>query len=140
MKNFRNFVVLFSILAAAAAANAQNALQGKFQLSSEVRWGKADLPAGEYSFVLDSTQRPVRIVIYSAERKTGSMAVARSTADSRPGASYLFITENSSGRLVRSMNLPQLGMTLIYEPLSHSERERLNASQSQIVPVQLAKK
>ena len=140
MKNFRNFVVLFSILAGAAAANAQDAFQGKFQLSSEVRWGTAVLPAGEYSFVMESAQRPVRILICSADCKIQAMAVTRATADAKPGASYLFITENRSGRTVRSMNLPQLRTLLIYEPLTQRERETLYASQSHTVPVQLAKK
>jgi hypothetical protein len=143
VKNFRILFLLLSIqliLTGAVAANAQNAFNGKFQLSSEVRWGMAVLPAGEYSFVLESTQPPVRIVIHSADGKTRAMAVARATADARPGVSYLFITENSSGRIVRSLNLPQLGTSLIYEPLTQRERERLYASQAHTVPVQLAKK
>jgi hypothetical protein len=56
MKNLRNFVVLFSIVLGAMAANAQPALHGKFQLTSETRWGKAVLPAGEYTFTIDSVE------------------------------------------------------------------------------------
>jgi hypothetical protein len=38
------------------------------------------------------------------------------------------------------MNLPQLGMSLIYMPLTRSERETLYAHVSTTVPVQIAKK
>lgn len=140
MKNFRNLLLLLSILTGAVAANGQDALHGKFQLSSEVRWGEAVLPAGEYSFVLESTQRPLKVVIYPADRKTGAMVIASAFENARPGGSYLFITENGSRGIVRSMNLPQLGMSLIYEPLTQRDRETLYASQSHTVPVQLAKK
>lgn len=142
MKNFRNLFLLLSIqsiLTGAVPANAQDALHGKFQLSSEVRWGQAVLPAGEYSFVLEST-KTLKVVIYPADRKTGAIVVARAFDDPRPGGSYLFITGNGSKRTVRSLNLPQLGSSLIFEPLTRRERETLYASQSQTVPVQLAKK
>jgi len=141
MKNIRNFVVLFSIVAAAAVtANAQIALHGKFQLTSETRWGKAVLPAGQYSFVIESTQRPVRMVIQSADGKTGAMAQAETSVNAALGGSYLFITGTGPDRMVRSMNLPQLGTSLIYQPLTARERETLYATASQTVPVEIAKK
>jgi hypothetical protein len=143
VKNFRNLFLLLSIqsiLTGAVAANALDALHGKFQLSSEVRWGMAVLPAGEYSFVLESTKRPLVVKIFTTDGKTGTMFMARTFEDARRGGSYLFITENGSRRTVRSVNLPQVGMSLIFEPLTHHERETLDASRSHTVPVQLAKK
>lgn len=56
MKNIRNFAVLLTLVAGAVAANAQTYFQGKFQLTTETRWGKAVLPAGQYSFTMDSVQ------------------------------------------------------------------------------------
>ena len=38
------------------------------------------------------------------------------------------------------MNLPQLGTSLVYKPLTERERETLYAHASQTVPVQIAKK
>lgn len=139
MKNFRNLLLLLLILTA-AGANAQDALHGKFQLSSEVRWANTVLPAGEYSFVLESTKRPLVVKIFPTDGKPGTMFMARTFEDARRGSSYLYITENGSRRIVRSMNLPQVGMSLIFDPLTHHERETLYASQSHTVPVQLAKK
>lgn len=140
MKNFRNLLLLLSIVTGAVVTNAQNALHGKFQLSSEVRWANTVLPAGEYSFVLESNKRPLVVKIFPVDGRTGAMVMASSFEDARPGGSKLFFTENGSTRIVRSMNLPQLGISLIYEPLTQREREKLYASQWHAVPVQLAKK
>jgi hypothetical protein len=140
VKNIRNFVVLLSIVAGAVAANAQTILHGKFQLTSETRWGKAVLPAGEYSLTLESTQQPVRVIIQAVNGKASAMALAQATADAAPGGSYLFITGAGTNREVRSMNLPSLGASLVYKLLSRHERETLYASESQTVPVQFAKK
>jgi hypothetical protein len=140
VKNIRNFVVLFSIVAAAVAGNAQIALHGKFQLTSQARWGKAVLPAGQYSFTIASTQQPVRMVIQSADGKTSAMELAGSTSGPSLGGNYLFITGSGADRTVRSMNLPSLGTSLIYEPLTARDRETLYSKASQTVPVQVAKK
>ncbi len=44
-------------------------------------------------------------------------------------------------RRVRSLNLPQTGRVLIYEPLTKAEREQLaKAGQIQAVPVVIARK
>jgi hypothetical protein len=140
MKATRNIAVLFLVLLGAVAANAQTALQGKFRLADEVRWGEAVLAAGQYSLVIESTQTPVRVVIQSANGKTATIAVAETSVDASPGGSYIFITGAGKNRLVRSMNLPQLGTELVYKSLTVAERETLYASASQTVPVQLAKK
>ena len=138
MKNIRNFVVLFTIAVSAVVANAQTVLHGTFHLTSAVRWGKAVLPAGEYTFTMNSVQSP--IVIQSVDGRASAMAAAQSSTDAAPGGSYIFITGSGADRMVRSMNLPQLGRSLIFEPLSEREREKLYASASQTVPVQLARK
>jgi hypothetical protein len=138
MKNLRNFVVLFSIVAGAVAANAQTAFHGKFQLTSETRWGKAVLPAGQYSLTLNSVQSA--IVIQSDDGKVSALAKAEFGGQAGAGGSYLFITGSGKERQVRSMNLPQLGRSLVFKPLTRRERETLYATVSQTVPVQLAKK
>jgi hypothetical protein len=140
VKNIRNFVVLFSIVVGAVAANAQATLHGKFELASETRWGKAVLPAGAYSLTIDSTQQPVRIIIQAVNGNTAAMAFAETSVDAAPGGSYLFITGSGADRMVRSLNLPQLGRSLVYEPLTKRERETLYTTVSQTVPVQMAKK
>ena len=68
------------------------------------------------------------------------MAVAESSVSAAPGGSYILITGSDDERQVRSMNLPQLGRSLVFKPLTRRERETLYATVSQTVPVQLVKK
>lgn len=144
MKHLRNFVVLFSIVAGGIAANAQTSFNGKFQLTSATRWGNAVLPAGDYSLTLGSVQFPGLpagvIVIHSEDLKVFAMAPARFSAQAAPGGSYISITGSGNDRQVRSMNLPQLGRSLVFKPLTQRERETLRAAGPQTVPVQMAKK
>jgi hypothetical protein len=144
MKHLRNFVVLFSIVAGAVAANAQTSFKGTFQLTSATRWGNAVLPAGHYSLTLGSvklTAVPAGvIVIHSEDWKVSAMAPAKFSAQAEPGGSYISITGSGNDRQVRSMNLPQLGRSLVFKPLTRRERETLYATVSQTVPVQMAKR
>ena len=144
MKNLRNFVVMFSIVAGAVAANAQTSFNGTFQLTSPTRWGNAVLPAGRYSFTLGSVKSPSLpagvIAIHSEDWKLTALAPAKFDAQAAPGGSYISITGSGNDRQVRSMNLPQLGRSLVFKPLTRREREILYATVSQTLPVQMAKK
>jgi len=144
MKHLRNFVVLFSIVVGAVAANAQRFSDGTFQLTTATRWGNAVLPAGHYSFTLGSAQSPgLRdgvIAIYSDDWKVSAMELVTFNEQAAPGGSYISITGSGNDRQVRSMNLPGLGRSLVFKPLTRRERETLHAAVSQTLPVQLAKK
>jgi len=144
MKAKTFLVVLFTMVAGAVAANAQTYLQGTFQLTSETRWGEAVLPAGHYSFTLGSVRSgalPAGIVtIHSEDWKVSAMVGAGFVESARPGGSYIFITGSGNDRQVRSMNLPQLGRSLGFKPLTRREHEALYSKVSQTVPVQIAKK
>jgi len=140
MKALRNIAVWFFVLLGAVAANAQTTLQGKFRLADEVRWGKAVLPAGDYSLIIESAQQPVRIIVQAADGKTATIALAETSVDASPGGSYIFITGSGADRMVRSFNLPQLGTELVYKSLTVAERETLYSKASRTVPVQIAKK
>ena len=140
MRNLRNFAVLLAVVIGAVRLDAQVNFQGKFQLSSPVRWGKTLLPAGEYSFVIDSVEMPTRVVIHSVNGKAAFLAITSDSASNSPGGSYLVITGTGENRRVRLMNLPQLGRSLVYEPLTRSERETFYLVASQTVPVQIAAK
>jgi len=138
MKNIRNLAMVFSLVVAALAANAQTTFHGSFQLTTEARWGKAVLPAGEYTLTMNSVQAP--IVIQAVNGKASAMAVAESSVSAAPGGSYILITGSGADRTVRSINLPQLHRSLVFKPLTARERETLYASLSQTIPVRLASK
>jgi hypothetical protein len=139
MRNIRNFALLILVVAAAVGANAQNSFTGKVQITNQVRWGKSLLPAGEYSLSIPSFEAPVRLYIQSMDGKTAAIAVAQ-IANPEPGGNFVFVTGTGSDRLVRSMNLQELGLSLVYAPLTSREREKLYASVSQTLPVQISKK
>jgi hypothetical protein len=48
--------------------------------------------------------------------KASAMAAAESIAEAAPGGSYIFISGSGNDRQVRSMNLPQMGRSLIFAP------------------------
>jgi hypothetical protein len=139
MKNIRNFALLILTVAAAIGANAQTSWSGKVRFPNEVRWGMAVLPAGEYSLSIPSRERSLRVMIRSTDGKTAAI-VFGDLFDLQPGGNYIFVTGTGPNRLVRSINLPQLGFSIVCAPLTARERERLYATVSQTLPVQIAKK
>jgi hypothetical protein len=131
--------VLVATIVFSAAANAQPTFEGKFVLPHEVRWNHAVLPAGEYSIQLESVGAPV--VLYSANTGRSFNTSAPMIADAQKGATRLNITNFGNERRVRSLNLPQIGKSLVFEPLTKTEKEMLaKAGQNDSVPVIAARK
>ena len=131
--------VLFATCVFTAAANAQPSFEGKFTLPYEVHWNHAVLPAGEYSITVDAKGMPA--VVHST--RTGNSVNTNSPilADQEKGAASLTVTIRGNERRVRSMNLPQIGKSLIFEPLTKTEREIFaKAGQIDAVPVVTAQK
>jgi hypothetical protein len=122
----------------ATAANAQSSFTGKFTLPYEVHWGTVVLPAGDYSITLESLSAPA--LVWSASGEIKMFTVPPITADSQKGAARLYITFLQGERIVRSLNLPQNGRSLVYKPLTKAERELVaKAGQIETVPVFTAK-
>jgi hypothetical protein len=123
--------VLLATCAFAAAANAQT-LAVKFTLPFEVHWGKNVLPAGKYSISMDSSANVA--LIRSANGKTVGFTPIPITATSHSGNTALFVMVRGNERLVRSLNLPARGISLIYPPTTSAQREML-AEADQVKPV-----
>jgi len=140
MKAKAFLVVLFTIVVGGVAANAQSILQANFHLSSETRWDQAVLPAGDYSLTIDSTRWPIRMFVRATNGDTAVMVIPKASTDAAPGGRYLFITGSGADRVVRSINLPDLGRSILFKPLTKRERESLYAKVSQAVPVEVAKR
>jgi len=121
-----------------AAANAQPSFVGKFTLPYEVHWNNAVLPAGQYSITMDSGDGPALVSSTSGNRSV--YTAVPTISDAEKGTACLTITVGNERR-VRSLNLPELGQSLIFEPLTQTEREMLaKAGQIDAVPVVTAKK
>lgn len=121
-----------------AAANAQSSFEGKFTLPYEVHWAHAVLPAGEYSI---QVVKGAPVVLHSTSSQRSVNTGVPILGDSEKGAARITVTIRGNERRVRSMNLPGIGKSLIFEPLTKTEREMLaTAGQIDVVPVVNARK
>jgi hypothetical protein len=145
MRSIRNLVpmkllllLLLSVCWTVGVANAQST--GKFRLQHEVHWGQAVLPAGEYSFTIDSTKdNTPLVVVRSADGKKAAFALATAASIPEPGGSYIYVA-NDGTRRVRLLNLPEANLSLAFGPMSKRDREELHAAKAEVVPVVVAKK
>jgi hypothetical protein len=131
--------VLIATCAFTAAANAQPSFLGNFTLPYEVHWNHAVLPAGQYSVRMDSNSAPAIIRSMSSNKSfyTGIPIIA----NREKGAACLTVTIRGNERRVRSVNLPQIGLSLLFDPLTKTEREMFaKAGQIDAVPVVAAQK
>ena len=120
------------------SAYARTSFVGKFTLPYEVHWNHAVLPPGEYSIRMNSTG-PVMVTTASGNRTVYTSVPIIS--DGEKGATGLMITASGNERRVRSLNLPELGQSLTFEPITRTEREMFaKAGQIDTVPVFAAKK
>jgi len=111
-------------------ASAQ-AFQGKFTLPFEARWGPAALPAGDYSFTLDSVNANCTLRLY--REKTGvAMILAQAQNKAHSGSAQLTVVRGT----VRTLSLPEVGVVLEYAP---THPKHLTAPEereiAQVVPV-----
>jgi hypothetical protein len=123
-------LALLAVCFTANFASAQ-ALEGKFTLPSATRWGRATLPAGDYSFTLDKDYLGSVVTVL---RGTQRVALIPTAAISiiKSGRSEMLL-ENGT---VREVSLPQIGVSLHY-PLSHQAAPQ-EPQAAQVIPVTAA--
>ncbi len=104
-------LLVLGVLVAGFNIQAANppALMGKFTLDSVTRWGRATLPAGEYSFAVDKNYAGSTVTVFH-----GTQPVARIQAagiiNIKSGRSEI-VMQNGE---VREVNLPTIGVSLHY--------------------------
>ena len=92
------------------------------------------LPAGQYSIHFSSIHSPA--TIHSMDGKVSAFVFTGRSADSEPGPSSLTIVTRGNERRVASLNLPKARVSLVYWPLTRTEREELaKAKQIESVPL-----
>jgi hypothetical protein len=132
--------VLMAAFAFTAAANAQGAFAGKFVLPEEVHWNHAVLPAGEYYLEMRTMDSPA-VVLHSIRTGKSFITGIPTKGDLQKGNAHLTISVHGNERRVRSVSLPQINQTLIFEPLTNAEMESMaKAGQIETVPVFTAQK
>jgi phosphate/sulfate permease len=132
-------IVSLATCAFAAGANAQTSYTGKFTLPHEAHWGSVVLPAGSYSIKMDSLSAPA--LVWSVNGETKMFTTPPMIADSEKGTAAITMTVNGNERIVRSLNLPELGKSFTYKRLTKAERELFaKTGQIETVPVVIARK
>jgi len=115
---------LIAVCASANPASAQDAFKGSFTLTSDVRWGQASLPAGDYTFTLQSSAMPARIVVKGAN---GSQFVITSSMDvkSIDAPSNLTVVRRNGESRINRLYLADLHLVLNYQERSKSQDKEL---------------
>lgn len=96
----------------ASLANAQ-VYAGKFTLPFEARWGRAVLPAGDYTFTMDSASAPFTIIV-RGEQDTNIIMTTAGHDTSIARRSVLQVVRHGAGGTIRSLTLAELGVVLYY--------------------------
>ena len=126
MTNTRTFtlirVVFLALLATVASVGLLSAedYAGTFTLPFEVRWGNAVLPAGDYSFTIDTAQRPHQATVRWGNG--AAMILSSGTSDRQfSGRSALFLVRRGNKGTVRALHLETpgrgtSGLVFFYSP------------------------
>ena len=123
-------LVLLAVCFNAGHASAQM-FQGKFTLPFEARWGKAALPAGEYSFSVDGGCATCPLQL-TRGNSTVAMILAWGQNVKSSGHANLTLVRGT----VRTLSLPEIGVVLYY---NSPQPKRLTAPEerelARIVPL-----
>lgn len=121
-------------------ANAQSPFKGKFTLTQETRWGRAVLPAGQYTLTFDNKMSSLLVIRDAKTLRAVAYEPANNRQDSGEGGSALLIGVRGSQPVVHSFRLAELGETFVFDPALASRSAVEEARQAQAVPVVVAKK
>lgn len=122
----------------AGTANAQSLVKGTFTLPYEVRWGRALLPAGQYSIQIDSVNAPARVTTPTGAIR--AFVVARSIDSAMTGhPTALVITRGEGERVVRAFNWREGNRSFVYKPFTKVERKAFaRANDTERIPILMA--
>jgi hypothetical protein len=130
-------LIAFAALASwgfVGTANAQMTPAAKFNLSFEVHWGRNVLPPGQYTIFMDSSARTV--LVQSNSGKASFYTTIPIQERIKKGSAAQLVLVRGNERIVRSLNLPGRGFSLIFSPATNAEREETaKAGPVEAVPV-----
>ncbi|MGC2171414.1 MAG: hypothetical protein WA555_09055 [Candidatus Sulfotelmatobacter sp.] len=118
MKSIRKYVYVAALALSAlnlapSQASAQDAA-GTFTLTHEVHWQNAIVPAGKYRFTVDASGPWAMLKLRNIGGSgAGLMILVNQTENSQPSDPMdMVVVSRSGGRFVRTMHLPDFGLTL----------------------------
>jgi hypothetical protein len=106
------------------------AFQGKFTLTSAIRWGQATLPAGDYTFTLDHNY-PGSVVTVRRGTECVERVLTAGISDFKSGKAEIKV---ESG-MVRAVNLPQIGVSLHYSAPNSRHLSPQERQLAMVIPV-----
>jgi len=124
---FAALLAVSALSLAPTVASAQQPVHGKFTLTHGVRWGSAEIQAGEYEFSFDpETASPVLVLSKMSGGRTGFLMLVPSIANSKPTDVNRLVLESApEGSYVSQLQLPQFGMTLEFPVPSYTAEKRV---------------
>ena len=132
MKSLRNRVLtlvaagLMSIGFGASASQAQAMYKGSFTLAQDVRWQNATMPAGDYTFTVESTTRSKPVLVTGPAGTVYQLPIV--TSETKIGEQSKLILEWRGDNLcVREMDLAQVGLNIRYHVPKATESDKLIA-------------
>jgi hypothetical protein len=105
-------VGLFAVCASPRPASAQS-VQGSFTLSHEIRWQNANLPAGDYTFSMESVARPIKMILRGPSGSVFELSSATSERKTDEPSS-LTLERRGGTSFVRELYLADLGLHIRY--------------------------
>ena len=132
MKSLRNRILtlvalgLLSIGFGASASQAQPIYKGSFTLAQDIRWQNATMPAGDYTFTVQSTTRSKPILVTGPNGTIFQLPLV--TSQTNIGAQSKLILEWRGDNLcVRELDLAQVGLNIVYHMPKAAENDKLLA-------------
>ncbi len=109
-------ILLLAVLAAALSASLASAqdYEGKFTLPFEARWGKAVLPAGDYTFRVDPNNEPCMVSLSQGRQIVAFILTSDTTRGKVAGSSALIAVRNAGSYRIRALQLAESGVVLEY--------------------------
>jgi hypothetical protein len=132
MNSLRNRILtlvavgLLSVGFGASASQAQGIYKGSFTLTHDVRWQNATLPAGDYTFSVQSTTRSKPVLITGPAGSTFQMPLVTSETTTA-GPSKLILEWRGDNLCVREMELNEVGLNIRYHMPKATDADKVIA-------------
>jgi hypothetical protein len=132
MKSLRNRILtlvgvgLLSIGLSASASQAQAVYKGSFTLDHDIRWQQSTMPAGDYTFIVQSTSRSKPILVTGPGGTVFQLPVVTSLG--KIGESSVMKLEWRGNVLcVRELDLAEVGLNIRYHLPKATANDKLLA-------------
>ena len=118
-------------------ANAQT-VAGRFTLPFAAHWGQANLPAGNYSFLMERGQG-AKVQILRAGKPVAFVVEQGYHSSGRVTSAWLMVERTSTGNTVRELSMPSIGKVLHYAPNKARRNSAAEERQiAQLIPITTA--